>query len=372
MKVEKSTVDQTATAMRVDDFNIRKGDYLILEFCVKANMTVTNGLRVMMFNQSGGGLVLDKYWTPTTSWKNFSRVQRFTSESTWALRVVFYFQKTANWTCYFDTVMYRVPEVGIQRYVTGEAAVANGQNLNFTEAYFNDKQETINSTVIVNGETVSHSGTLTNGTESSATSLTGILTGAVRVDANIQGSGQAILKITGTRVLYEGSIILKGRTSGVYYGRYYETFSPTTTTSDLIAVTNLQANITTLTHSSNKLTLTIDSPSGTTSTTKVCCGDKCEPTSVQNATSWSYNNTSKILTTTVTHSSPINVTVKWRFPGDVNDDGIVDASDLFNLSKVYGCKFGDPNWSPDCDFNRDNKVDASDLSDLNKNYGKTS
>ena len=57
--------------------------------------------------------------------------------------------------------------------------------------------------------------------------------------------------------------------------------------------------------------------------------------------------------------------------GDVNGDGIVDASDLFDFSKVYGSKFGDPDWNPDCDFNRDNKVDASDLSDLNKNYGKT-
>jgi len=64
--------------------------------------------------------------------------------------------------------------------------------------------------------------------------------------------------------------------------------------------------------------------------------------------------------------------VKWRFPGDVNGDEVVDASDLFNLSKAYGSKFGDPNWSPDCDFNGDNKVNASDLSDLNKNYGKTS
>jgi len=236
--------------------------------------------------------------------------------------------------------------------------------------YFADTLDTLNPSVTINGQTVSHSGTLANGSESPSTTLTEILSGPIQVDANIHGSRQAILKITGTRVLYEDSIILKGRTSNVYYGRYYGTFSPTTTTSDLIAVTNLQANITTLTYASNKLTLTIDSPSGTTSTTKVYCGDKGESTSVVSATSWSYNNTSKILTTTATHSSSITITVKWKFPGDVNDDGVVDASDLFNFSKVYGCKFGDPNWSPDCDFNRDNKVDASDLFDLSKNYGK--
>jgi len=62
---------------------------------------------------------------------------------------------------------------------------------------------------------------------------------------------------------------------------------------------------------------------------------------------------------------------KPRIPGDVNGDGIVDASDLFYLSKAYGSELGDVNWNMSCDFNMDNKVDFSDLSDLNKNYGKT-
>jgi len=57
--------------------------------------------------------------------------------------------------------------------------------------------------------------------------------------------------------------------------------------------------------------------------------------------------------------------------GDVNGDGVVDDSDLSDLSKAYGSKPGDPNWNPNCDFNGDNKVDASDLFDLSKNYGKT-
>ena len=56
--------------------------------------------------------------------------------------------------------------------------------------------------------------------------------------------------------------------------------------------------------------------------------------------------------------------------GDVNHDGIVDASDLFDLSKAYGSKPGDDNWNCNCDFNLDKKVDASDLFDLSKNYGK--
>jgi len=62
---------------------------------------------------------------------------------------------------------------------------------------------------------------------------------------------------------------------------------------------------------------------------------------------------------------------KPRIPGDVNGDGIVDASDLFDLSKAYGSEFGDLDWNPECDFNGDNKVDDSDLFELIENYGET-
>jgi parallel beta-helix repeat protein len=59
------------------------------------------------------------------------------------------------------------------------------------------------------------------------------------------------------------------------------------------------------------------------------------------------------------------------FAGDVNGDGEVDASDLFDLSKVYGLNSSKPNWDPNCDLNDDGKVDASDLFGTSKNYGKT-
>jgi len=57
--------------------------------------------------------------------------------------------------------------------------------------------------------------------------------------------------------------------------------------------------------------------------------------------------------------------------GDVNGNGTVDASDLFDLSKAYGCVPGDANWDGRCDFNEDNKVDILDVANLGKNYGKT-
>jgi len=58
-------------------------------------------------------------------------------------------------------------------------------------------------------------------------------------------------------------------------------------------------------------------------------------------------------------------------PGDVNGDGKVDVSDLFDLSNSYGSDPSTPNWDPYCDFNKDNRVEALDLYIFSKNYGKT-
>jgi len=63
--------------------------------------------------------------------------------------------------------------------------------------------------------------------------------------------------------------------------------------------------------------------------------------------------------------------------GDVNGDGKVDTSDLFDFAEAYGSEPHepptppDPNWNLRCDLNWDSIVDVSDLFDLSKNYGKT-
>lgn len=60
-----------------------------------------------------------------------------------------------------------------------------------------------------------------------------------------------------------------------------------------------------------------------------------------------------------------------RITGDVNGDGKVDASDLNELSKAYGCTPENPNWNPDCNFNFDYIINIIDLKKLGKNYRKT-
>ena len=62
-------------------------------------------------------------------------------------------------------------------------------------------------------------------------------------------------------------------------------------------------------------------------------------------------------------------TVRVRMPGDVNDDGTVDDSDVTRFGEAYGAGAGDPNWDEDCDFNGDLKIDASDVFKISEYYG---
>ena len=66
-----------------------------------------------------------------------------------------------------------------------------------------------------------------------------------------------------------------------------------------------------------------------------------------------------------------DVTVFITIAGDVDGNGTVDNSDLFELSQAYGSEPGDSNWDPYCDFNGDDKVDILDVANLGKNHGKT-
>nr|MDO8135376.1 dockerin type I domain-containing protein [Candidatus Njordarchaeum guaymaensis] len=67
--------------------------------------------------------------------------------------------------------------------------------------------------------------------------------------------------------------------------------------------------------------------------------------------------------------------IRVKLLGDTDDDGQVDAKDLYQLGKAFGSTGGppaDPNWNIDADLNGDNTVNSLDLSALNRKYGKTS
>lgn len=127
-------------------------------------------------------------------------------------------------------------------------------------------------------------------------------------------------------------------------------------------------------YSDNKFTFTVSATSGQTSTTKIYVGDKGQPKDVIGAASWSYNASTKILTVIAVHSSSTIIIVKWKLPGDINDDSAVNATDLSLLGNAYGSTDEPPpnaNWNPEADLNGDNIIDLLDLAIIGENYGKT-
>lgn len=69
---------------------------------------------------------------------------------------------------------------------------------------------------------------------------------------------------------------------------------------------------------------------------------------------------------TLTHEN-----VRVKLLGDVDDNGIVDISDLHALSAAYDSVPQSPNWNKEADMNGDNEVNDLDLSALIQKYSKT-
>ena len=64
------------------------------------------------------------------------------------------------------------------------------------------------------------------------------------------------------------------------------------------------------------------------------------------------------------------LTGTWNPYADIDDSGLVDIIDFFLWTAAFG-QTGSPNWNPYADMNADNKIDASDLCDLSENYEKS-
>lgn len=57
--------------------------------------------------------------------------------------------------------------------------------------------------------------------------------------------------------------------------------------------------------------------------------------------------------------------------GDINGDLSVNVSDLSDAGKAYGSTPNSPSWNPEADINNDGIVDKSDLEILSNHYGQT-
>ena len=153
-----------------------------------------------------------------------------------------------------------------------------------------------------------------------------------------------------------------------YYAKIYKPTNPYLLSTD--------KEITSSSFANDKLTFTVSNTNfaGATSTTMVYCGDKGEPTAVYatNGTlTWSYDTSTTILTLNVTHLSPAEIVVYWRFPGDIDGDGDVDSDDFYIFAGAYGASEGDPNYNSDADLDGDGNIDSSDFYIFAKDYGKT-
>ena len=133
------------------------------------------------------------------------------------------------------------------------------------------------------------------------------------------------------------------------------------------------ANLISSTFSNERLTLTIN---GTSSTTRVYCGDKGEPKAVyavNGTATWSYDASTAILTLDVTHECQTKTLIYWKFPGDMNDDRIVDISDIGYISAHWypGPPIGPLGYDANYDLNLDGAIDIYEIGIISDHWGET-
>ena len=348
LKVQK---DQSATSIKYVDeatgsevpITKAKGDVLLFSCYVKANVSLPTGALTVTIlggtdNPESSYIPITTEWTRVSWYFVFRRAYAATENCRVRLKIARVVG--TNYDIYIDDCQLEP----IYAASTIPSATATEENCYFhggltPSTYHTAVSLTTNPNLTINGQTISHSGTLANGTESTPTSLTGILTGAVQVDASIEGSEQAILRLTGTRIFGAANVTLQGYETDWYYGRYSGT---PTYPSEKCVLTTLSANITSLTASPSQLSFTITAPSELPITINIYCGDLQKPEQVDGLTSvgiWSYDDSSKILTIADARSNSLSLTsltftVSWS--GSASDKNTLTVQDINQTTDLLG------------------------------------
>jgi len=74
--------------------------------------------------------------------------------------------------------------------------------------------------------------------------------------------------------------------------------------------------------------------------------------------------------TSLVDNSLTDGTVKVRYPGDINNDGMITMDDIGLIAMAYATAPGHPRWNPQADINQDGIVDIMDIGLTALNYGK--
>ncbi len=368
LKEVKSASDPFASIMIFGSHTCAEGDIILASFYTKANTTLTDAIQVSVAEDGTNRYTAT--FDVSTSWDHHTLHWSVQDGREGDYEIKFGFLQK-DCTTYLDATMVIYSQVGISYYGTTEEAYIYTQRYAIP-THFYETQNTTNPSITIGSQVISHSGQLTNGTESTPTTLSGTLSGAVQILANIQGSEQAILKLNGTRMFYEDSVILQGKEGSIFYGRYYGTFSPIVTGDNLILVTKISATLSSVSDAANKSIFTVTSPNGTTTLTKLYCANREEPYAiyaVNGTLTWNYNASAVISTLNTTHGNPTRILIYWKCPADVNDNGMVDISDLARIGKAYGSTPCCSNWNEDCDIDGDETICISDLEICVEHYG---
>jgi len=129
--------------------------------------------------------------------------------------------------------------------------------------------------------------------------------------------------------------------------------------------------VTATSYDGDQMTINLNGIKALYSEVEVYCGDKGRPVKVTGALSWSYDNTSKILSIIVAHSGSETVEIRW-LTGDVNGDGIVDIFDIGAISAHWtGSPPGPLGYDSDFDLNDDTNIDIDDIGIVSSHWGQT-